>query len=189
MNRRAFLTWANASVGIIGAVFAAVPFFRYFLPSKRARGLGAPITIDISSFQPGDTHAFVWRGQPVLVMRRSQEQLDALALTNERLLDTSDLADSGASNIDPIHRAKRAEYLVLLGTCTHFGCVPIQEVDRGRTLMGDWWPGGFTCPCHGSVYDFAGRVVRGPAPENLRVPPYHFASRSSLVVGSDAADA
>ena len=133
MNRRAFLAWASASFGAIGAAFAALPFIRYFRPSARARALGAPVTIDISSFQPGDTRAFVWRGQPVLVLRRTQEQLDALALTNERLLDTSDPADFGARDIDPVHRGKRAEYLVLIGTCTHFGCVPIQELERGRS--------------------------------------------------------
>jgi len=189
MDRRAALSRITAIVGGIGVIFASIPFIRYFLPSERAKGLGAPVTIDISDFEIGDTRAFVWRGQPILVMKRTQAQLDALELSNGRLLDTSGPDVLEPNEVDPVHRGRKAEYLVVVGTCTHFGCIPIQETLRGRSLVGEWWPGGFTCPCHGSVYDFAGRVVRGPAPRNLRIPPHYFASPSTIVVGVNSEEA
>jgi ubiquinol-cytochrome c reductase iron-sulfur subunit len=87
-----------------------------------------------------------------------------------------------------VHRGSSADFLVVVGNCTHLGCIPTQEVKRGRSLMGEWWPGGFTCARHGSVYDYAGRVVRGPAPRNLRVPPYYFASANTIVIGVSESD-
>lgn len=189
MNRRTVLTKIAALVGGIGVVAASIPFVRYFVPSEKAKALGSPISVDVSSFQEGESRAFVWRGQSVLVLRRSQAQLDALRLTDDRLLDNQDVDDWQPDYVDAEHRAMNPQFLVVLGNCTHLGCVPMLESIQGRSLMGDWWPGGFTCSCHGSVYDYAGRVVRGPAPRNLRVPPYYFASADTIVIGADSADA
>ena len=187
MDRRTVLTRIAAVAGGAALALASVPFVRYFVPSEKAKALGAAISIDLSSFQPGETRSFVWRGRTVLVMRRDSKQLDSLRLTAERLLDNSDPSDAQPDYVDPSHRARNPEYLVLLGNCTHLGCIPGQSLERGRSLIGDWWPGGFVCACHGSMFDFAGRVVRGPAPTNLRVPPHRFESATSLIVGEDEA--
>lgn len=188
MDRRTALTRLAAIAGGIGVAFAAVPFVRYFLPSDRARALGSPISIDLSAIEAGRTRAFEWRGQTVLVMRRTPAQIEALALTNERLLDDDDPEASQPDYVSQGHRSRNPEFLVLLGNCTHLGCIPGQDVERGRSLIGDWWPGGFVCACHGSMFDYAGRVVRGPAPTNLKVPPHYFATANELVVGADAVD-
>lgn len=186
MDRRTALTRIASVVGGIGVAFAAVPFVRYFLPSERAKALGAAVSVDISGLRPGDMRAIEWRGQSVLIMRRTEEQLQGLALSKDKMLDDSDPAEGQPAYVDPDFRSVNPEYLVLLGNCTHLGCVPKQDLAVGKDLIGGWWPGGFHCPCHDSIYDNAGRVVRGPAPFNLRVPPHRFASRTTLIVGEDS---
>lgn len=176
-------------VGSIGVAVAAIPFVRYFVPSEKAKALGSAISIDLSEISPGESKSYVWRGMTVLVMKRTPAQMEALRLTDTRLLDPDDADESQPDYVDLSHRARNSEILVLLGNCTHLGCIPGQNIDRGKSLIGDWWPGGFVCACHGSMFDYAGRVVRGPAPINLRIPPHYFASSSTLVVGSDSAGA
>ena len=185
MDRRTVLKKIAAAAGGVAVALAAVPFVRYFVPSEKAKALGAPIAIDLSPFQPGETRSYVWRGRTVLVMRRSSNQVESLQLMAGRLLDNADPSEAQPEYVDPSHRARNPEYLVLLGNCTHLGCIPGQNLERGRSLIGDWWPGGFVCACHGSMFDYAGRVVRGPAPANLRVPPHRFESATSLIVGED----
>lgn len=186
-NRRTVLTRIAAVVGGIGVAVAAIPFVRYFAPSEKAKALGSPISVDLKEIAPGETKSYVWRGMTVLVMKRTSAQMEALRLTESRLLDPEDADGSQPGYVDSSHRARNAEILVLLGNCTHLGCIPGQNVDRGKSLIGEWWPGGFVCACHGSMFDYAGRVVRGPAPINLRIPPHYFASSNTLVVGSDSA--
>lgn len=125
----------------------------------------------------------------MLVMRRTESQVQALAETDDKLLDSSDPRESQPEYVDSGHRALNEEILVLLGNCTHLGCVPGQNLDRGKSLAGDWWPGGFVCACHGSMFDYAGRVVRGPAPANLPVPPHWYPSIDTLIVGEDEPEA
>lgn len=187
MNRRTVLTRIAAVAGGVGLVFASIPFIRYFAPSERAKALGSAVSVDISSLRPGEVRSIEWRGLPVLVMKRSEEQLAALALSDEKVLDNSDPEEGQPSYVDAGFRSVNPEILVLLGNCTHLGCVPRQDAAIGKELLGSWWPGGFHCPCHDSIYDNAGRVVRGPAPANLRVPPHYFASSTELIVGADTA--
>ena len=189
MDRRTALTRLAIAAGGIAAAFAAIPFVRYFYPSERAKALGSPVSVDISNIGPGQLKSIEWRGQPVLVMRRTKDQIDALSITNDRLLDDDDPSEWQPQYVDTIHRSRKSEFLVVLGNCTHLGCVPNLDLDTGRDLLGQWWPGGFHCPCHDSIYDYAGRVVKGPAPRNLRVPPHWFVSDSELIVGEDAASA
>ena len=189
MNRRTVLTRLAALAAGVGVAFASVPFVRYFFPSERAKALGSPISIDLTEIAPGQTRAYLWRGQSVLVLRRTEAQLQGLELTDDRLMDDAAVVEAQPTYVDAGHRARNPEFLVLLGNCTHLGCVPGQNLERGRSLLGNWWPGGFVCECHGSMFDYAGRVVRGPAPANLRVPPHYFASASELVVGADSAEA
>lgn len=185
MDRRTAITRLVAAVGGVAAVFAAIPFARYFLPSERAKALGSAISIDLSKILPGETQGFVWRGRTVLVMRRTPEQIEALSLTDGRLLDDADPAAAQPDYVNGKTRSRDPEFLVLMGNCTHLGCIPGQNLERGRSLIGDWWPGGFVCACHGSMFDYAGRVVRGPAPSNLPVPPHYFTADNSLIVGED----
>ena len=185
MDRRTVLTRIAAVFGGVGVAFAAVPFVRYFRPSERAKALGGPVAVDLTSIQPGAVRSVEWRGQSVLILRRTPAQLSTLAASENRLLDASDPADAQPDYVDPDTRSLQPEYLVVLGNCTHLGCVPRQDLDVGRKLLGEWWPGGFHCPCHDSLYDNAGRVVRGPAPFNLRVPPHRFEANNTLVIGED----
>lgn len=185
MDRRTALARIAAVAGGIGVTLAAVPFVRYFLPSERAKALGSAISVKLGDFDPGEIRSYVWRGRAVLVLRRTEAQVAALALTNERLLDADDPDESQPDYVDPVARSLNPEYLVLIGNCTHLGCIPGQNLERGKSLIGDWWPGGFVCACHGSMFDYAGRVVRGPAPKNLLVPPHYFASSNELIIGAD----
>lgn len=186
VNRRSFIIRLATALGSIGVALAAIPFIRSLLPSARARAAGGPVAVDISDLRPGELRSYLWRGYPVFVMHRTDEQIQAIRLSDGRTLDDADASDNQPAYVDPEYRSVDPEYLVLVGNCTHAGCVPRPDQKIGRDLLGDWWPGGFHCPCHDSMYDYAGRVVRGPAPRNLRVPPYHFAANSRLIIGTDA---
>ncbi len=150
--------------------------------------MGSAVTVNLSEIRPGEVRSYAWRGLPVLVFRRTEEQLDSLRLTDTKVLDDSDPEEAQPPYVDEGFRSVNPEFLVLLGNCTHLGCVPRQDTETGKSLLGNWWPGGFHCPCHDSIYDNAGRVVRGPAPSNLRVPPHYFAKSDELVIGADQAD-
>ena len=189
MNRRTALKGLAAAIGGFGAAFAALPFIRSLYPSERAKALGSAVSFDVSLLEPGDMQTILWRGQPVFILRREQAHLDALSFSDDRLLDDSTPEERQPEYVDLKHRARDPEILVLLSNCSHAGCVPNEDVEKGRELVAAEWPGGFHCPCHHSFYDYAGRVVRGPAPYNLSVPPYYFASDSELIIGEDAAPA
>jgi ubiquinol-cytochrome c reductase iron-sulfur subunit len=185
-NRRKFLTMATAAVGGVGVVLAAVPFIESWQPSERARALGAPVVVDISKLEAGQMITATWRKQVIYIVGRSQALVDKLAKND------SDLKDAASRNsIQPTYaknemRSRRADVLVLIGICTHLGCLPKQFFDPGDPVLGSNWPGGFRCPCHGSRFDLAGRVFNGsPAPTNLSVPPYSFKEPHTLVVGLD----
>ncbi|MGE0625266.1 MAG: ubiquinol-cytochrome c reductase iron-sulfur subunit [Pseudomonadales bacterium] len=188
-QRRYFLIGATAAVGGVGVVGAAVPFVASWMPSAKARALGAPITIDISKLQPGEMLGPVpaWRGQPVFVLDRTPEAIGILEEANP------DLADPESNNVDqqPDYarnpwRSKRPEIGVYVGLCTHLGCSPKYHGEVKPEPFDPNWKGGFFCPCHGSRFDMAGRVVKGvPAPDNLPVPPYRFLSDNIIQVGVD----
>ncbi len=157
-------------------------------PSEKARASGAPVESGLQSLQPGDMATVEWRGKPVFVVRRSQAMLDTLARHDELLVDPNsrranepDYARNGARSIKP-------EFFVVIGICTHLGCIPGFRPTPGSEELGATWPGGFYCPRRGSKFDLTGRVFKNvPAPTNLEVPPYHFASASTLLVGVDPA--
>jgi ubiquinol-cytochrome c reductase iron-sulfur subunit len=188
-QRRYFLIGATSAVAGLGAVGAAVPFVASWFPSAKARALGAPVTLDISKLQPGQILGPIpaWRGQPVFVVYRKPEALEILEN------DTADLADPDSENLEmqPDYarnpwRSKKPEIGVYLGLCTHLGCSPKFHGAVQPEPFDPNWQGGFFCPCHGSRFDMAGRVVSGvPAPDNLPVPPYRFVSDSVIVIGED----
>ncbi len=187
LGRRRFLTATTAVVGGAGAIVAAVPFIASWQPSARAELAGAPVTENISKLEPGQRLTMTWRGQPVFVIRRTPEQLQLLPSMDSRLRDpNSDVIDQQPEYAKNPHRSVKPEYLVLVGLCTHLGCVPLFRPEVQAEPFDADWKGGFYCPCHNSRFDLAGRVFDGvPAPTNLRVPPYHFVDDSTLIIGVD----
>lgn len=189
-SRRKFLTAATAGLGAVGVVGALVPFVASWKPSERARAAGAPAVVDISKLEPGQMVITTWRKQQIYIVRRTPEMLAGLAKHDASLKDPkSESSDQPAYALNEI-RALKPELLVLVGTCTHLGCLPKQHFEPGEAALGADWPGGFFCPCHGSRFDLAGRVFEGsPASKNLRVPPYSYTDDKTLVVGVDTASA
>ena len=184
MNRRNLIQASLKAVGTVAAAFTAVPFIKSLLPSARAQALGNAIRVDLTSLAPGQMKPYLYRGAAMLVLRRTPEMLANLATTESLVLDQStDPETADPAYIDPQHRAINPEFLVLRGVCTHLGCVPQHHDADGKRIVGDWWPGGFICPCHQSGFDYAGRVIRGPAPRNLPVPPHRYAGPTTLVIG------
>lgn len=186
-GRRRFLTATTAVVGAIGATFAAVPFAASWTPSARAKAIGAPVEVDFSALEPGQLMRVKWRGKPVWILRRTKEALASLDAIKDQLRDP----DSAEETQQPGYarnatRSVKPDLLVLVGLCTHLGCSPTMVRATEAHSLGDEWKGGFFCPCHGSRFDFAGRVYKSvPAPTNMEVPPYRFVGDTGLVIGED----
>ena len=188
-KRRRFLIAAATVVGGAGIAAVAVPFISYMNPSAKARSAGAPVRVDFSKLEAGQQITVNWRGKPVWVLRRTPQMLEELRSPDmrERLRDP----DSEVETQQPAYaknelRAIETEYLVVIGICTHLGCVPSFRPDIAPPDLGPEWPGGYFCPCHGSKFDFAGRVFKHvPAPTNLVIPPYRFLSATEVIVGED----
>jgi len=186
-SRRKFLTTATAATGALGAAFVLVPFVSSWKPSERARALGAPTEFDLSKVEPGQMTIITWRKQQIYVVHRTPAMLQNLANHDARLKDPESKSSEQPDYTKNPIRALKPEYLVLIGICTHLGCLPKQRFEPGQAELGADWPGGFFCPCHGSRFDLAGRVFEGsPASLNLRIPPYTFQGDSTLVIGVDA---
>lgn len=187
-SRRKFLLGATVAMGAVGAAFVVSPFIASWKPSERARALGAPAEIDVSKIEPGQMTTVTWRKQPIYIVRRTPEMVSTLPQHDARLKDpkseSSDQPEYAKNDV----RARKPEFLVLIGTCTHLGCLPKSRFEAGSPELGADWPGGFFCPCHGSRFDLAGRVFQGsPASVNLRIPPYDFSDEKTLVIGLDSA--
>ena len=180
------LVVATSVVGGAATVGAAVPFVASMLPSERAKAAGAPVEVDISRLAPGELGVFEWRGKPVWVFRRTQAMIESLKAVVPNLTDPDSKSSKQPKYAENEHRAAKPDIMVMEGVCTHLGCSPQLKPADAKAEMGGDWVGGFYCPCHGSKFDFAGRVFRGaPAPTNLVVPPYTFVSDSTLVIGED----
>ena len=188
-GRRRFLTAATSVVGGVGAGFAVAPFVLSMNPSARAQAAGAPVEADVSKLEPGQMLTVEWRGKPVWIVHRTEQNISDLPSLDGELLDPASevrMEPDYAKNALRT-RSGNDKYAVLVGICTHLGCSPTYRPDIGAAdLGGDDWKGGFFCPCHGSRFDLAGRVYSGvPAPKNLEVPPYMFLSDTRIMVGSD----
>ena len=186
-GRRRFLIGATSAVGAVGAGFAAVPFVASWNPSAKAEAAGAPVTVNIDKLEPGQQITVEWRGKPVWLIRRTQEMIDNLEVMNERVKDP----DSAEASQQPAYisgdtRSLRPDLVVLVGICTHLGCVPSYRPEVAPADLGDEWLGGMFCLCHGSRYDLSGRVYKSqPAPSNLEVPPYRYDNDATVTVGLD----
>lgn len=187
-DRRTLLL-ATSGAGLVAAAATAVPFVASLTPSDRARAAGAPVEADVSKLAAGEMMTVEWRGKPVWVLRRTPEMLAALEGHESRLADPASAEPQQPGYAANRHRSNNPDYLVVVGICTHLGCSPSEKFAAGAASgMGDDWPGGFLCPCHGSIFDLAGRVFRNqPAPTNLEVPPYRWLSDSMLLIGDDDA--
>jgi ubiquinol-cytochrome c reductase iron-sulfur subunit len=185
-NTRRNLVVATSVLGGAASLGAAAPFVASMWPSERAKAAGAPIKVDISAIAPGELKVFEWRGKPVWVIRRTQDMLASLKQGVANLTDPASKASLQPEYAENEHRSVNPEVMVMEGVCTHLGCSPQQRTAEAKAEMGADWAGGFYCPCHGSKFDYAGRVYRGaPAPTNLTVPPYAFLSDSTLLIGDD----
>jgi len=193
-TRRRFLIASTSVVGAAGVVGAAVPFVGSWNPSARAKAAGAPVKVNIGRLEEDALLIVEWRGFPVFIVKRSARTLADLDKLTEQVLDpNSEKSDSKqpsyAKNIQRANPA-RPEIMVFVAICTHLGCVPkYWDINYEESGQGEWH-GGFYCPCHGSIFDMAGRVYKGvPAPRNLDVPPYRFETENVMVIGEDPQEA
>jgi ubiquinol-cytochrome c reductase iron-sulfur subunit len=177
---------ASGTLAAVGAATALWPFIDSMEPAADTLAAGAPIDIDIAPVTPGQQIIVLWRSRPIFVVRRTPEELKTLQAT----ATIADLRDPNSAVLQQPeyatnwHRSIKPEYLVLVGICTHLGCIP--TFMPGVGTVSPTWLGGYFCPCHGSRYDLAGRVFKGvPAPYNLPVPPYHFATDTTLRIGEN----
>jgi ubiquinol-cytochrome c reductase iron-sulfur subunit len=184
LSRRRFLTRATIATGAVGAAFVAVPFIESWQPSERARAQGEPVQVDLTKVEPGQMVTPVWRKQPIYVVRRTPDMVARIAGHDADLKDPQSKDSTQPPYAMNPQRSRTPEFLVLVGICTHLGCLPKERFSAAELYPS--WPGGFFCPCHGSRFDLAGRVFDGsPASINLRVPPYSYPKPTTLLVGAD----
>lgn len=186
--RRDFLFLMTGAAAAVGTAAVAWPFIDQMNPDARTIAAAGPVDIDLTQIQPGQRIVTLWASRPVFVVRRTPEALKTLQ--DPKL--TAQLRDPDSDNLQqPIYaknwrRSLKDEFLVLVGICTHLGCVPLFEPTPDPRTPAPDWLGGFFCPCHGSKYDLAGRVFQGvPAPYNLPVPPNFFPDEKTLRVGQN----
>lgn len=188
-KRRILLTATTiASGAAVGGL--AVPFVASMLPSERAKAAGAPVEADIGKLEPGQKMIVEWRGKPVWIVYRTKEMLTAAQADTERVVDPNSERSEQPAYAKNEYRSLKPEYLVVVGICTHLGCSPVDRFEAKPQPFEANWRGGFYCPCHGSLFDLAGRVYKNkPAPDNLPVPPYKFLTEGRIVVGEDTKSA
>jgi len=163
-ERRDFLFTASYALGAVGVGVAVWPLIDQMNPDASVKAL-ATTEVDISTIELGKTITVLWRGKPVFIRRRTQEEISKAQNVNlEELKDPQKDED----------RVKKSEWLIMTGVCTHLGCVPLGD-------KGDF--GGWFCPCHGSHYDTSGRIRKGPAPTNLEIPKYEFVDNNTIKIG------
>ena len=181
------LVIATCAAGGVGGVAAAVPFAASWMPSERTKAGGAPVVADISALEPGQSMTVEWRSKPVWIIRRTKEMLASLSSVDGKVSDPASDVPMQPEYAKNATRSIKPEVLVLVGICSHLGCSPSAKLQPGpQPSLPDDWQGGFFCPCHGSMFDLAGRVYKNkPAPDNLEVPPYVFLSDSRLLIGDD----
>jgi ubiquinol-cytochrome c reductase iron-sulfur subunit len=167
--RRDFIKLASMTLGGVGAASLAIPFITSMNPGKDTLAL-ASTEIDLSPLKEGQSLTIIWRGKPVFIKHRTPAEIEQAK--NVALADLKDAEEDS-------NRVQDNKWLVVLGVCTHLGCVPLGQ--KTTDVKGDF--GGWFCPCHGSHYDTSGRIRKGPAPKNLPVPPYVFLSESKIKIG------
>ena len=163
-NRRDFIFTASYALGAVGVGAVVWPLIDQMNPDASVKAL-ASTEVDISNVEKGQSITVLWRGKPVFIRRRTEEEI-----SDAKKVDLKDLKHPETDE----DRAKNPEWLVMLGVCTHLGCVPLG--DKGEY-------GGWFCPCHGSHYDTSGRIRKGPAPTNMEIPKYEFVNANTIKIG------
>jgi ubiquinol-cytochrome c reductase iron-sulfur subunit len=187
-TRRDFLFIATATVGAVGAAATLVPLIDQMNPDASTLAAGGPVDLDVSKIEENSQVMIRWRERPIFVFHRSKQTLDSMQ--SQQMVSLLSDPDSAQPQQPPYaanwHRSLKPEYGILVGICTHLGCIPLFYPTPSATTPVTNWPGGYFCPCHGSKYDPAGRVFSGvPAPYNLPVPPYRFVNATTLRVGEN----
>ena len=168
-KRRDFLQLSTLTIGAVGTAAFIWPFLKSMNPAEDTLALGTT-EVDVSQIEEGQSITVKWRGKPVFIRKRTKDEIDEAKIVN-----MSDLKDPE----EDVDRVKKDEWLVLVGVCTHLGCVPLgQKLTDSKGEYNGWY-----CPCHGSHYDTSGRIRKGPAPENLAVPPYSFLNDATIKIG------
>jgi ubiquinol-cytochrome c reductase iron-sulfur subunit len=168
-TRRDFLMLTAGALGAVGAAVAIWPFIDSLNPARDTLAL-ATTEVDLTPIQVGQRLTVPWRGKPVFINRRTPEEIAAARQVNVAALPDPQPDEA---------RVQRPEWLVMVGVCTHLGCIPLgQNPGDNRGDLGGWF-----CPCHGSVYDTSGRIRQGPAPTNLVIPPYEFTADTAIRIG------
>jgi ubiquinol-cytochrome c reductase iron-sulfur subunit len=168
-TRRDFLFTTTATVGAVGAAAAVWPFIDQMNPAADTLAMSST-EIDLGPIDVGQSITVVWRGKPVFIRHRTDDEIAAAQKD-----DKAELPDPQSD----MTRVKKAKWLVMVGVCTHFGCIPLgNKAGETKGAFGGWF-----CPCHGSHYDTSGRIRRGPAPKNLEIPRYEFLSETRVKIG------
>ncbi|MCI4678401.1 ubiquinol-cytochrome c reductase iron-sulfur subunit [Rhodoblastus acidophilus] len=185
-TRRDFLYIATGAFAAVGTAAAVWPLISQMSPDAQTIAAGAPFDVDIGSIAPGQQISVLWRGHPVFIVNRPPAAL--ATLKDPKLAAHLRDPDSAVAQQPPYarnwHRSIEPQWFAVVGVCTHLGCIPLYEPNKGQ--QGPDWPGGYFCPCHGSKYDLAGRVYTNvPAPYNLPVPPYRLVDAKTLRIGEN----
>ena len=168
-NRRDFIQLSTITIGAVGTVSFIWPFIKSMNPAEDTLALGST-EVDISNIEEGQSVTVKWRGKPVFIRKRSRKEIE-----DARNIKVSSLPDPEKDS----DRVKKEDWLILVGVCTHLGCVPLgQKISDKKGDYNGWY-----CPCHGSHYDTSGRIRKGPAPDNLEVPPYKFLNDTTVLIG------
>ena len=176
-ERRDFLYIATGSFAAVGAAATAWPLIHQMNPDASVKAL-ASVEVNLAPIEEGQSITISWRGNPVVIRHRTAKEIEeanavALADLPDQSARNANAEGKDAADINRVVDGKE-KYLVMLAVCTHLGCVPVGEAGE----FGGWF-----CPCHGSHYDTSGRIRKGPAPENLPVPPYTYASETLIKIG------
>ena len=177
-TRRDFLYIATGAMGAVGAAALAWPFIDQLNPDAASLAL-ATVEVDVSAVEPGQSITVKWRGKPVFIRNRTEDEVSEAKAVDLAELKDPDARNSNLSGGEPATDENRATpdkeaWIVMVGVCTHLGCVPLGNAGEFQ---------GWFCPCHGSHYDTSGRIRKGPAPENLPVPPYSFVDDTTIAIG------
>ncbi len=186
-SKRDFLYIATGAVGAVGAGLVAWPLINQMNPDASVKAL-ATVEVDLAPVAEGQAITIKWRGNPVFIRHRTKVEIDAAkAVKMEDLIDTearsANVKDGDLATDENRVVGGKQQFLVMMGVCTHLGCVPIGNEGEYAVVEGNAKTGGWYCPCHGSHYDTAGRIRKGPAPENLPVPAYAYLTDTKIRIG------
>lgn len=185
-DRRNLLAIIIAIMAGFGIAASSIPFLAALQPTAETLAqANDSVEVDLTQLTPGKSMVVAWQNKPIWIIRRTQAMLDTLSNIHSLLRDPDSSAEQQPIYTRNEYRSLNPEYLIVIGLCTHLGCSPQFKPRPGE--LNRKWPGGFYCPCHGSKFDLAGRVMKGvAAPNNLKIPPYRFINAHTVVIGENS---